>query len=336
MISAEPNLLLPLQPDGTAGEMLLVGPDAAGGEIVIGLVNNMQPTAARRTEEQFARLLQDASTGLVVRLRCFAVRPKPGGYCEDISALWASELDGLIVTGAEPQALRIVDEPLWPLLSRLTEWATTNTRSAIFSCLSAHAAVYRLSGVARCRLPRKLSGVYSCVQAAAHPWMAGAPPMWPVVHSRHNDVPVGALQRAGYRVLSTGPGLTAHDGADSFTCAAGRSQFLMLQGHPEYGADSLLQEYRRDIRRYLQGERPSWPALPVRYFDDATEAALTRLEQGASGRPMADVLSDFAAQVSTLPTPSWQQRGSALFANWVASLAELRASGLARLALAVS
>ena len=316
--------------------MLLVGPDAVDGEIVVGLVNNMPATAARRTEEQFARLLQGASTGFVVRLHCFSDHSRPGGYSQDISSLWSSELDGLIVTGAEPQAWRMVDEPLWPLLSRLTDWAASNTRSTIFSCLSAHAAVYRLSGIARCKLPQKLSGVYACAQAAPHPWIAGSPVTWPMVHSRHNDVPSAALQKAGYRVLSVGPGFGAGDGADSFTCQAGRSQFLMLQGHPEYGADSLLQEYRRDIRRYLQGERLNWPALPVNYFDEATEAALVRLQQSAFGSSAAEVLSDFAAQINTLPLPCWQQRGIALFGNWLGSLAERGADRSANLTLAVS
>lgn len=316
--------------------MLLVGPGAASGEIVIGLVNNMPPMAARQTEEQFGRLLQDASTGLVVRLRCFAARLDPMGHREDITSIWSSELDGLIVTGAEPHAVQMVDEPLWPLLSRLTDWAAANTRSAIFSCLSAHAAAYRLSGVTRRQMPRKLSGVYPCMQAAPHPWTAGAPSTWPVVHSRYNDVPLGALQKAGYRVLSTGPGLGAQDGTDSFTCTAGRSQFLMLQGHPEYSADSLLLEYRRDIRRYLKGERPNWPALPVHYFDEATEAALMRLQQTALGRPTAEVLSEFAAQIHTLPIPHWHQRGVALFGRWLGSLAELDAGRFASLALAVS
>ena len=316
--------------------MLLVGPEAADGEIVVGLVNNMPPAAARRTEEQFARLLQDASTGFVVRLRCFADGPQSNGYREDISSLWSSKLDGLIVTGAEPQALQMVDEPLWPFLSQLTDWAANNTRSTIFSCLSAHAAVYRLSGVSRRRLPQKLCGVYPCAQAAPHPWTAGAASVWPVVHSRLNDVAAGALQNAGYRVLSTGPGFGGNDGADSFTCRAGRSQFLMLQGHPEYGADGLLREYRRDVHRFLQGDRPDWPPLPVNYFDGATEAALVRLQQHALGRPAMAVLSDLAAHLTTLPSPHWQKQGVALFANWLGSLAELGADRFASLALADS
>ncbi len=305
--------------------MLLVGPDAGGDELVIGLVNNMPPAVARQTEDQFALLLQDASRGKVVRLRCFGARSSPDGHHEDLAALWSSQLDGLIVTGAEPHALNMVDEPLWPLLSRLTDWAAANTRSAIFSCLSAHAATHHLSGVARRRLPNKLSGVYACRPAGSHAWMAGAPATWPVVHSRHNDVAAEALQTAGYQIVSTGPGLGDNDGADSFTCAAGRSQFLMLQGHPEYSADSLLREYRRDIRRYLQGERLDWPTMPVNYFDAVTEAAMLRLQHRAQGLPIAEVMWEFAAQVSTLPIPRWHQRGIALLESWLNSLSRVAA-----------
>ena len=324
--------------------MLLVGPGEGGGEIVIGLVNNMPPAVSRRTEEQFARLLQDAATGLTVRLRCFAARPAdssaawplPGDHCEDLASLWSSQLDGLIVTGAEPQAVRMVDEPLWPLLSRLTDWAAANTRSTIFSCLSAHAATYRLSGLDRRRLPQKLSGVYSCRQAGSHAWTAGTPSAWPVVHSRYNDVAAVVLQMAGYGVLSTGPGLDDNDSADSFTCQTGRSHFLMLQGHLEYSADSLWREYRRDIRRYLRGQRRDWPAMPVNYFDETTTAAISHLQHNASGRPETEVMAELAACVSILPVPTWQHRGTVLFSNWLRSLSSGGLTHAADLALAAS
>ena len=60
--------------------------------------------------------------------------------------------------------------------------------------------------------------------------------------------------------------------------------------------------------------------MPVNYFDDATEAAMLRLQREAVGRPAAEVMSEFAAQVSTLPIPRWHQRGRALFGNWLNSL----------------
>ena len=37
------------------------------------------------------------------------------------------------------------------------------------------------------------------------------------------------------------------------------SQFVFLQGHPEYDANSLAREYRRDMDRYMRGETEREP-----------------------------------------------------------------------------
>ena len=58
----------------------------------------------------------------------------------------------------------------------------------------------------------------------------------------------------------------------------GRSQFLFLQGHPEYGAETLGREYLRDMGRFLRGESAERPAVPENYFDRATENALAGLD----------------------------------------------------------
>ena len=77
---------------------------------------------------------------------------------EDLSELWASRLDGLIVTGTEPRAAALTDEPYWRTLTKLIDWAEDHTISTVWSCLAAHAAVLHLDGIERRRLPRKLSG----------------------------------------------------------------------------------------------------------------------------------------------------------------------------------
>ena len=55
------------------------------------------------------------------------------------------------------------------------------------------------------------------------------------------------LAAKGYSVLTrsdeAGVGLFAKDN---------NSLFLFVQGHPEYEAETLLREYRRDIGRYLR------------------------------------------------------------------------------------
>ena len=111
---------------------------------------------------------------------------------------------------------------------------------------------------------KKLFGVFHCDIVRWHPLTAGIPSRLPVPHSRHNDLPVAALNANGYRALSR----SAATGVDMFVGPdRGASLSLFFQGHPEYDADSLAREYRRDVGRFLRGERDSLPALPQGYFD---------------------------------------------------------------------
>ena len=62
------------------------------------------------------------------------------------------------------------------------------------------------------------------------------------------------------------------------------SLFLFLQGHPEYEAGTLLREYRRDIARFLRGEREHYPAVPQGYFDARANTASRTPFPSARGR----------------------------------------------------
>ena len=81
---------------------------------------------------------------------------------------------------------------------------------------------------------------------------------------------------AGYKILTR----SAVAGVDAFAKQDG-SFFLYFQGHPEYDADSLFREYRRDVTRFLNGERESYPGLPENYFDDVATALAEAFEERA-------------------------------------------------------
>ena len=49
-----------------------------------------------------------------------------------------------------------------------------------------------------------------------------------------------------------------------------------FQGHPEYDTHSLLKEYKREVLRFLTGERADEPPYPDNYF--SPEAAALALE----------------------------------------------------------
>jgi homoserine O-succinyltransferase len=295
------------------------------GTLHVGLVNNMPDTALRATELQFARLLKEASGALDVRLHLFSLsqiargeqtRSRMEGFYADAATLPAAGIDALIVTGAEPGAADLRTEDYWQALTHLVDWAEIDTLSSVFSGVAAHAAVLHLSGIGRLKLPRKLSGVFTAECAGGHPLQTGMQARMPVPHSRRSAIAESDLTSQGYRILSR----LSEGGVDSFARAMpGRSLFLFLEGHPEYGAETLGREYLHDMGRFLRGESAERPAIPEHYFDRATEYALAGLDTGAKG---PDGLARFSGIISgALPLQSWRSHTIKLFGNWLALVA---------------
>jgi homoserine O-succinyltransferase len=281
---------------------------AAPRALEIGLVNNMPDAAVRATERHFAALI--TATGMAsVRLHFFAlpeivragrVAAHIGSHYHDITALDAVPLDGLIVTGTEPRgALR--DAPYWARLTGLIDWAEHNTISTIFSCLASHALVLHLDGIERNRLATKRFGVFDFAQVGASSLLADMPAVVPMPHSRWNDVAASDLTACGYEILTAAP----EAGVDIFVKCR-RSLFVGLQGHPEYEADTLLREYRRDLDRFRRGEVECPPTRPSGYLD----------VNGCNG-----------AAVSVAPAV-WRRPAVVLMRNWLAYIAANRSQSI--------
>jgi homoserine O-succinyltransferase/O-acetyltransferase len=303
----------------------------AGDEpIVIGIVNNMQDAALRTTERQFGELLAAAARNRPLDLRFYALPEIPRSAAgrahirrryRAVGALWEDRVDGLIVTGAEPGAPTLAQEPYWPSLARLVDWAEENTISTVWSCLAAHAAVLCIDGIERRSFGDKLSGVFDCAKASDHPLTDGTPARWRVPHSRSNDLPKEALAAKGYSMLV----LSADGGADLFLKQR-KSLFLFIQGHPEYDSGALLREYRRDVGRFLAGEREDYPEMPSFYFDDAAAASFAAFRQRAEDHRAIDLLDGFPAAETV--TPIWRAPAERLYENWLTYLAQHKSETL--------
>ena len=297
--------------------------------IVIGLVNNMPDGALQTTDRQFTELLGAASGDIAVRLRLFSLPELPRAdasrayisqHYEAFDNLRIGRIDGLIVTGTEPRAPTLIDEPYWLSLTGLIDWAEEHTVSTIWSCLAAHAAVYHLDGIRRQKFPEKLSGVFDCTKASDHSIVANAPAQWGFPHSRHNDLPEKALIAGGYQILSRSP----LAGADMFMKQR-KSLFLFLQGHPEYDPGSLLREYQRDVGRFLRSERDAYPQMPHGYFDADSAAAFTAFRTRALLQRRADLLTEFpAVGLDGKLSHSWRAPAVRIYANWLTQLVNSR------------
>jgi len=291
----------------------------------IGLVNNMPDSALEATERQFRALLSLAGGGISVRLTHYAMPDVPRSESgrrhvsqsySDIDALWDTRLDGLIVTGTEPRVSNLKEEPYWESLTRVIDWAEYQTHSTVFSCLAAHAAVLHLDGIIRRPLADKRFGVFKCARVSDHRLTAAAPSEIRMPHSRWNDVSYEALSACGYRVLTRSEGA----GVDTFV-KQGKSLFVFFQGHPEYEAETLLLEYRRDIRRFLCRERETYPIMPAGYFDELTVEALTALRERALADRREELMADFpTALLARTVVNTWRTASASIYRNWLLHL----------------
>ena len=295
----------------------------------------MPDAALKATERQFFSLLDAAADGIVLRLTLYALPDVPRGdvgrrhvttFYSDIADLWDSHLDALIVTGTEPRAENLREEPYWGSLTRLLEWAEHNTHSTVWSCLAAHAALLHNDGIRRRALSDKRFGVFECARVSDHPLMAGAPSRLPMPHSRWNDLPEDALRSCGYRVLTR----SDDAGVDAFV-KENKSLFVFFQGHPEYEANTLLLEYRRDIGRFLRRERETYPTMPRGYFDEETAQALTALQGRALSDRREELLAEFpTALLAGKVTNTWRSAAVRVYRNWLLYMCARKDRGLRR------
>ena len=300
------------------------------GSITIGLINNMPDSALISTERQIFSLLNAAAGKIPVRLRLYTLPKVPRTdwgqqytrrfYC-DVGDLWHDSLDGLIVTGTEPKAPKLAEEPYWDSFGEVIDWASEHTVSAIWSCLAVHGAVLYLDGIDRHQLDDKCIGVFAHSRMSDHPLVQGVPSELKVPHSRWNEIREKALTSCGYNVLTK----SAMAGVDLFVKQQRKSLFVYFQGHPEYEAQSLLGEYRRDVGRFLRREIERYPTMPSGYFDDQAEGLLTAFQKQALLDRRGELLADFPVDraAKNLKTP-WDVAATRIYRNWILYLSARR------------
>ena len=312
---------------------------ARNSAITVGLVNNMPDSALESTEAQFTGLLGAGAGARAVQLRFSSFPELPRGRDAQarvarsywpIEALLAERPDALIVTGTEPIAPRLRDEPYWERLTALMDFAEEHTTASIWSCLAAHAAAEHFDGITRRRLQEKRCGVYQHDLLEGHPLLEGVGAPLPMPHSRWNELPVDELRGAGYEVLSFSP----DTGADAFVRHE-RSLMLFFQGHPEYEDTTLLKEYRRDVGRFLSGQYANYPTAPHGYFPAEAASLLEQFRQRAVAQRSPSLLEQFPfAGVAAALRNTWRPAAVSLYGNWLDFIAAQRTRGAEEVSLA--
>ena len=299
-------------------------------ELHIGFLNMMPDAALAATERQFIRMVGSSNPIAQFYVYPFSIPELARSdqanahidkYYFKFDDLARQGLDALIITGANVINPSLDQEPFWGPLVEIVEWAENNVASVFCSCLATHALVKHYHQLDRVHLERKQWGVYSHkVTSPTHPLLRDVNTRFDAPHSRYNDISRKQFESAGCHVLAESPDVGVH-------LAVGPDQFrtVYFQGHPEYAAVSLLKECKREVNRFIAGERETRPRVPENYFTAAgqalaeahIDAVVTALQDGAKPPDFPE------AELLQYADNTWGDTGKAIVNNWLGLVYQL-------------
>ena len=166
--------------------------------------------------------------------------------------------DGLIITGAPVEQMPFEEVEYWDELCGIMEWSKTHVTSTFHICWGAQAGLYYHYGVQKYPLGFKYSGIYPHkVDYKRSILFRGFDDTFMVPQSRYTTVrteDVAAVPELKILASSEETGI--------YAVATPGGRQIFITGHSEYDADTLKNEYIRDVGAGLN------PDVPVNYFPD--------------------------------------------------------------------
>ena len=251
------------------------------------LLVNLMPKKIQ-TEVQFSRLL--GNTSLQIELELIAPRSHTPQNTpqEHLQAFYKTfddvkdrNFDGCIITGAPVEHLPFEQVDYWDELCGIMEWTKKHVHSTFHICWGAQAGLYYHYGIPKQALKEKLFGVFPHqVEYKRSILFRGFDDTFYVPHSRHTTVERARIESVPeLQILSSSPR------AGVYAVYARQHKQIFITGHSEYDADTLDQEYRRD----LDAGKPI--AMPENYY-----------------------LNNNPGQA---PIVTWRAHANLLFCNWL-------------------
>ena len=189
--------------------------------------------------------------------------------------------DGMIITGAPVEKLEFEEVEYWNELCEIMEWSKTHVHSTFHICWGAQAALYYHFGLNKKPLEKKLFGVFEHkVDYKKSILFRGFDDVFMVPHSRHTTIDAEDIKKVKeLKILSTSKE------AGVYAVSTKNGKQIFITGHSEYDADTLLNEYNRDVSQGLPIE------IPKNYFknDDPKKN----------------------------PVVSWRSHANLLYSNWL-------------------
>jgi len=228
------------------------------------LLLNLMPKKIE-TETQLSRLL--GNTPLQIELELIKVKDHVSkntspehmlAFYKTFDDVKDQTFDGMIITGAPVEQMPFEEVNYWQELCTIMEWSKTHVHSTLHICWGAQAGLYYHYGIDKVPLPEKISGVYPHrVNYKRSILFRGFDDVFMVPQSRHTTVRTEDILAVPALKL-----LSSSDEAGVYVVATEGGRQVFVTGHSEYDADTLKNEYLRDLSAGLD------PIVPKNYFPD--------------------------------------------------------------------
>lgn len=164
------------------------------------------------------------------------------------------KFDGMIITGAPVEDMTFEQVNYWQEIMEIFDWAQSNVTSTLYICWAAQAALYHFHNINKVQFPKKVFGIFPQTITPGHENFSlfrGFDTTFNMPHSRHTGNITEEIEKCPeINILSsspiTGPSMMmARDGREFY-----------VTGHMEYNPDTLDTEYKRDLGKRDDVEKP--------------------------------------------------------------------------------
>lgn len=248
---------------------------------------NLMPTKIA-TETQLLRLLSNSPLQVEIDFVQMDSHVSKNTPVEHLQAFYKSfsdikheKYDGMIITGAPVENMPFEEVDYWQELTELMEWTKTNVTSTFHICWAAQAGLYYHYGVDKYPLEKKCSGIFKHkVNRSTAKLLRGFDNEFYAPHSRHTEVRAEDIKKVSALEI-----LADSEEAGVYIVFTKKGRQIFVMGHSEYDANTLRDEYIRDLDKGIN------PEVPKHYFPDDNP--------------------------KKKPVVKWRSHASLLFSNWL-------------------
>ena len=228
------------------------------------LLLNLMPKKIE-TETQLSRLLGNSPLQVELELIHTKSHKSKNTPAEHLLAFYKTfddvkhkTFDGLIITGAPVENMPFEEVEYWEELCEIMEWSKTHVHSTFHICWGAQAGLYYHFGIDKKPLDKKMFGVFKHkADYKKSILFRGFDDEFMVPHSRHTTVDIEDVRKVPEIKI-----LASSEEAGVYAMATAEGKQIFITGHSEYDANTLANEYFRDLNEGKPIE------IPKNYFPD--------------------------------------------------------------------